>query len=344
MKRLALLMLILPVMAEGDASVSHAAGLLTINDGRGLRATISPEHGGELAGLEVRFRGQWQEIIYRARDYAPTDGWRGKAQTLWPAVGASLDAGGKGKGFRVRGDFYPMPGHGFARNYPWQLVRHGEDGQAAYAELTFASNEQTRVHYPFDFELRVEYRVASNRLVIVYTVSAGAENFGSMPFSIGNHVTFNAPLLGEGAATDVRFSNDLPDYLVRTEDRVFAGRVVPSPYRGVLPLSALPKRRSVGLGGPAGKSELTIIDPSGLSLLLRHEASLEPTQPVIRFNLWADTEEGFFSPEPWLGTQNALNSGAGLLRLDPGERWNWTIEIIPKGADEPVPPQTENAP
>ena len=57
-----------------------------------------------------------------------------------------------------------------------------------------------------------------------------------------------------------------------------------------------------------------------------------------------DTEEGFFSPEPWIGTQNALNSGAGLLRLEPGVEWRWRIEIEPSRPGSPAAIPQEQSP
>lgn len=337
-------MVLASVFAAAFSMSAVASEFVTLDNGQGLRATISPVHGGELAGLEIELDGDWRELIYRARNYSKTDGWRGKAQTLWPAVGVTLDEKGEGNGYRVDGVYFPMPAHGFARDYPWRLVAQGRDGQGSFAELALADSEQTRVHYPFDFALRVEYRLSADRLAITYTVHAGIDNTGPMPFSIGNHVTFKAPLLDVGKASDMRFRNEFPDYLVRAEDRTFAGNVVPSSFRGEQPLSALPKRSAVGLGGTSGAAELIVIDPSGLTLGLRHWATFEPEAPVIRFNLWADAEEGFFSPEPWLGTQNALNSGAGLVRLEPGADWKWTIEIKPGWAELPTPTQPEKSP
>ena len=336
--------LVAAVFAAVLPSSAAASEFVTLDNGQDLRATISPAHGGELAGFEIKLGGEWRELIYRARDYAETAGWRGKAQTLWPAVGITLDDKGEGKGYRVDGEYYPMPAHGFARDHPWRLVAQGEDGRGAFAELALTDSERTRIHYPFDFQLRVQYLLSTDRLLISYTVQAGPDNAGPMPFSIGNHVTFKAPLLGTGEAADMRFRNDFPDYLVRAENRTFAGKVAPSSYRGEHSLSVLPKRRSVGLGGTSGAAELTVIDPSGLTLGIRHRATAEPEAPVIRFNLWADTEEGFFSPEPWLGTQNALNSGAGLVRLEPGDDWKWTIEIKPGRAETPALLQLENSP
>jgi len=55
-------------------------------------------------------------------------------------------------------------------------------------------------------------------------------------------------------------------------------------------------------------------------------------------------KEGFFSPEPWIGTQNSLNSGAGLVWLEPGVDWHWTIEITPTWAVLPASPQPEKSP
>ncbi len=74
--------------------------------------------------------------------------------------------------------------------------------------------------------------------------------------------------------------------------------------------------------------ELAVIDPSGFGLRLLHQASEAPSLPAIRFNLWADVEDGFFSPQPWVGMQNSLISGTGLVHLDPGESWQWRVEVI----------------
>ena len=329
MIRSVLLLLLVSTVSAADYSTTLDGGFVTLGDGKLMKAAVSPEHGGELASLEVYFDGEWRELLYRARDYSESDGWRGKAPFLWPAVGMTLDPGGIGRGFTVDGQFFPMPGHGFARDRAWRLAHHGADDGGAFVTLVLESDSGTRAHYPFDFRISVGYHIAGDRLSIEYTIQAGADNVGPMPFSIGNHVTFRAPLIEGANSGSLIFRNEFPSQLIRGDDRTFSGQVVPSPYRGEQSLSVLPVRQAVGLGGVDGPAELTVIDHSGLSLNLRHEASAEPAPPAIRFNLWADTEEGFFSPEPWLGTQNSLNNGAGLVRLDPGESWRWTIEIKP---------------
>ena len=300
----ACLLLVVASMAPGPGFTNDDT-LVTIDGGDGLRATISPAHGGELASLEIEIEGEWHELVYRARDYSQSEKWRGKAPFLWPAVGPTLDPADGSRGYRIGERFFPMPGHGFVRDRAWRLLERGSD----FTRLAVSSDAETREYYPFDFELAVEYRLVNGGLLIRYTVRADQENEDRMPFAIGNHVTFRAPLLGVGAAGSLRFRTDLPQQLIRNDDRTFSGRVVPSPFLGEHAVSSLPRRQAVSLGGRTGPAELAVIDPSGLVITLRHEASAEPTEPAIRFNLWADTGEGFFSPEPWLGTQNALNNG-----------------------------------
>lgn len=335
MKRSALKFATTTLLVFSISGACSADKMITLDGGQGLRATVSPANGGELAGLEIRHDGRWYELLYRGRDYAPGEGWRGKAPFLWPAVGPTIDPRDGRKGFRVDGTFYPMPPHGFARDRAWRVRGERRDGQEPFVVLVLSSDERTRQHYPFDFDIEVTYRVAGKRLELTYTVRADGGNSNHMPFSIGNHITFKAPMLAGAKPGAVRFYNDFPDRLLRDPDRTFSGRVVPSPYRGEHPVSALPHRAAVSLGGSEGLAELTVIDPSGLSIRLSHAADREPGAPSVRFNLWADLEEGFFSPEPWLGTQNSLNNGAGLIHLAPGESWRWRLTIEP-GWSPPV--------
>jgi len=68
-------------------------------------------------------------------------------------------------------------------------------------------------------------------------------------------------------------------------------------------------------------------DASGISLNISHRASTLPKKLYLDFNLWASAKEKFFSPEPWIGAQNALNSGFGLTTVKPNEQWQWHINL-----------------
>jgi galactose mutarotase-like enzyme len=55
----------------------------------GLEAAVAPSQGGELSSFRVKFKGEWVELLYHARDYTDTKGFQGKGPVLWPAVGCS---------------------------------------------------------------------------------------------------------------------------------------------------------------------------------------------------------------------------------------------------------------
>lgn len=330
--------------ALAGPSLDSSDGFLRLENGGSIRAVISPEHGGELTGFAVNFNGEWRELLYRAQDYGERPGWRGKAPLLWPAVGVSMLPDEGKHHWELNGKVLSMPFHGFVRNQRWQVLEFGKSREIMSARLDTRDNQETRRHYPFGFVLQVEYRLESERLRLIYTVSAAHENNGPMPFSIGNHITFRAPLIPGPEPTEIRFQSDFPELLVRAESGAFSGRIERTPFQGIHELSVLPHRNAVGLGGLQGAARLTVFDPSGLQIAIEHRASSEPSLPTIRFNLWADTQAGFFSPEPWLGTQNSLNSGAGLVRLEPGDSWTWTIDIIPGGLGQPGTAHSEESP
>lgn len=322
--------------------LSADENLIALDNGAGIRAVIAPEHGGELTSFSVQFEDRWHELLYRAMDYSTRPGWRGKAPLLWPATGVSIHPDAGIHRYTLNGEQYTMPFHGFVRNQPWRVVEHPLPVAPVSLVLEISDTDVIREYYPFGFNLRVEYRLDDEKLSLVYILVADDGNTVPMPFSIGNHITFNAPLIGGSKAAKMRFYNDLPKMLIRNPDKTFSGEVVGSPYRGWHDLAALPNQSAVSLGGSAGTAEVLVLDPSGLQLRLSHHASKEPASPAVRFNLWADTDAGFFSPEPWLGTQNSLNSGAGLVKLMPGETWRWQIDIIPSQAPAPGDKSTED--
>ena len=316
-------------------SITLEEGFVVLENGAGIRAVIAPDKGGELSGLSVFFDEGWHELLYRALDYTDQPGWRGKAPLLWPATGISLSENGQKGRYELGGVSHKMPFHGFASKQPWQVVKKHQSAEVASVTLQLTDSIDTRRYYPFGFDLQVEYRLHGGQLSVLYDVTAAAENSQAMPFSIGNHITFNAPLIAGSEAAQLQFENDFPDHLITGADKAFAGVIKPSAFRGRHSLNDLPKRKSISLAGSEEVAELTIYDPSGLQLRLLHHSSGESSQPAIQFNLWADTSAGFFSPEPWVGTQNSLNTGMGIISLQPGQSWQWQIDIVPGQSTRP---------
>lgn len=305
----------------------HEEDLVLLGDNEAIDIAISPAHGGELAGFRVAEAGTWRELIYRARDYGEHTGWRGKAPILWPATGVSIDRDGQKHRYILDGESRNMPQHGFARSLPWYVSAIDMAADEGKLTLSLRDSVETRTMFPFGFNIDATYAVSGSRLTITYQVSADEENSGDMPFSIGNHVSFRLPLIAGSDASATRFVSGLTDRYLTDDTRVFTGEIIASPYVGGATVAELPRRRAVSIGGADEAPSLVIEDPSGARLAIEHTVLHGEQVEAVDFNLWADVVDGFFCPEPWVGTQNSLNTGVGLVHLGPGQDWRWQIRF-----------------
>ena len=329
-------------VVERAASVdASAVPLLVLRDERaGIEAAVAPSKGGELSGLAVRRNGSWVETLYRARDYSPVDGFRGKGPWLWPATGRNfppdLEARRRdGERFdngawEHGGARRPMPVHGFAQNAAWSIVEGPvADGGGVRVVLGFEDDERTLEWYPFGFRAAVEYVLAGGRLEMRYGVAADETNREPMFFSIGNHIAFAAPLLAGGDPAKMELTTPSSVELLKTDYGIPTGETQPRSYAGGVELGELPPLKPISLAGyPPGEAPwIEYRDPAGLTVRMEHSASQTPDAPVVLFNLWGDPRAGFYSPEPWVGLQNSLVSRKGLIYLEPGEEFAWTVIV-----------------
>jgi galactose mutarotase-like enzyme len=110
--------------------------------------------------------------------------WSHRSPLLFPIVG-SLPGGG----YSYKGTSYSMGNHGFARIREFREV--SRSGASMRFEL--ASDASSLSIYPFEFKLAVEYKVEGDSLEVGYeVVNTGTAR---MPFSIGAHPAFRAPIL-----------------------------------------------------------------------------------------------------------------------------------------------------
>lgn len=319
---------------------ARQATLLVLRDERGgIEAAIAPTKGGELSGLRVRHRGEWLETLQFARDYAPREGFAGKGPFLWPATGRNFPpdleerrrAGEAfdGGAYEHGGVRRPMPIHGFARDLPWMTEKVGTDDAGAFARLTLRDNRETRRMYPFGFLCTVVYAVESGALELRYNVRAAAWNEESMFFSIGNHITFLAPLVAGSDPAAMVLASPSSVELLKTDYGIPTGETRPLSYADGISLGDYPPLTATSLTGyPEGEDPyIEYRDPAGLTMRIEHRASEIPPQPVILFNVWGDVRNGFFSPEPWVGLQNSLVQRQGLVFLEPGAEFDWTVRV-----------------
>lgn len=296
----------------------------------GIEAAIAPGKGGELSGLKIRVGERWVETLYLARDYAPRKGWTGKGPFLWPATGSNARVlpAGRQPGYDYQGRDYPIPAHGFARDFPWKMEKRSADASGARVLLSFVDSERTRRYYPFGFRVTVEYVTVGGRLEIGYRVASSKQNTDKMFFSAGNHITFRAPWFEGTKPEEMLFTTPSNVELLKGPEGP-TGETRPRSFAKPTPLAEIERLQAVSLAGYR-EPYIVLRDPAGLALRMSHSASSIPPDPVVLFNVWGDASQGYFSPEPWVGLQNSFNLRKGLVYLAPGETWNWKIRIEPE--------------
>jgi len=306
---------------------------LTLPGGK-LQAHVSPTRGAELVGLEVRRNRQWSELLYRGMDFRPTDGWAGRAPILWPAVGRNYsnpsapDARDDALTWTHNGKTYPIAIHGFARDLPWQLVSQGVCDQSAFVQLALRDNATSRRSYPFGFELETEYRLWKSSLYIRQSVRSDPSNKEPMPFSIGNHITLAIPLVPGSEPGATTIATPATEQVITDSTGRPTGQVVAVNYSQPRRLDSLQPLTPISLSGyPEGPAWVRVTDPTGFALTIAHTEERRPNGVPVLFNLWGDPARGYFAPEPWVGKQNSLASGDGIISLSPSETFRWTLTV-----------------
>lgn len=326
----ALLAAIVVLPALGASADSPALVRLSVPQGR-LQAFVAPDRGGELAGLQVRIHGDWQELLYRGMDYSSAPGWPGKAPVLWPATGRNFlnPAGSAAQdtlGWVFQGKSYPLLIHGFARDQAWQVAGQGVCGKAAWLRLVLQDNPKTRSVYPFGFSLTSDYILTEETLYLRQTVRADTANTAAMPFSIGNHITFRVPLLPGGTGTAV--ATPATREVLNDATGRPTGQIRAVDFRAPRSLSGFNWIPAVSLSGYTEHKVLArIADDSGFAVTVSHTEDAQPSGTPVLFNLWGDPRNGYFSTEPWVGKQNSLMTGDGAISLAPGKSFQWTVAV-----------------
>ena len=125
--------------------------------------------------------------------------WKGQAPILFPIVGSLRN----GRTI-INEKEYSMSRHGFARNSEFELFNKKDNS----VSFILKSNSDTKVSYPFDFELIMTYTVEGETLTTTFTV----KNLSSeaMPFVVGGHPAFNCPILSNECFEDyvIEFDKD----------------------------------------------------------------------------------------------------------------------------------------
>ncbi|MCF3109182.1 aldose 1-epimerase family protein [Niabella sp. CC-SYL272] len=281
-----------------------------------LKIAVS-EKGAELQSLIDRSTGQ--EYMWSGDPVV----WGKHSPVLFPIVGALKD-----NAYQFEGRSYHLNRHGFAREMNFLPV-----GQLA-DELVFAlkSTADTLELYPFDFDLKLRYRLEGKTLSVTYDVqNTGSKN---MWFSVGGHPAFKLPLFKGDAYVE---------YYLEFEEKEDARRW-PIEEGGLLAQNPVPFFNDTNVlrlnKGLFAKDAVVLKDLKSRKLRLRSDKTGKgfdfSWEGFPYLGIWAVPGADFVCIEPWCGIADTVGAGQdftkkeGINVLEPGRHFErtWSVTII----------------
>ena len=240
--------------------------------------------------------------------------WTGRAPILFPIVGALV-----GDQYRVDGETYDLPKHGFARHSLFEVVKT----TALSATFRLRASAATLKVYPFQFELDVTFTLDGAMLTLAATV----RNHGDapLPASFGFHPALRWPLPYGAARADHRltFAEDEPAPIRRINtDGVVLPESVPTPVMGC----------NLMLKDELFTNDAVIFDALN-SDRLRYGAEAGPSLEIAfpdtpYLGVWTKPGAPYICVEPWHGIADPAGFD-GDFRAKPG-----VFEVAPGGVKE----------
>ena len=272
-------------------------------------------HGAELKSLVKKETGA--EYMW----CADAKYWGRTSPVLFPVVGNV-----SGKQYRTKGKTFDMGQHGFARDMEFTLESQTDN------EIWFVlrSNEETLAKYPYEFVLKLGYRLAGAKVEVLWHVENPSEE--ELPFAIGGHPAFYCPVTSGGKQSDCYIQFDIAGslkcstidgYLVR--DRVDTYEL----EDGMLRIAQHLFDNDARIIEKQNIKKVSLCDPKKQAFL-----TIEVDAPLV--GIWRPADPGapFVCIEPWYGRSDRIGY-AGELRdreyenvLAAGENWDAGYTIL----------------
>ena len=255
--------------------------------------------------------------------------WPRRAPILFPIVGVLKD----GKAESAEGTI-SLARHGLARLNQFEVVEKSDSS----VTLQLKSTEETRMSYPYDFELRLIFSLSDDTLTQTYEVT----NTGNvvLPFTLGAHPAFNIPAPGvEAASLDqycLLFTRPWTSFGPSITDEGLCDYT--TPQRLVLDSDTLPL--SWDLIDREKTITLEDVPDRRITLAANAEASSETHGIQIDFEgfdylgIWSAAPGcPFVALEPWCGIADTVDCDGifehkpGIISLEPGQSIAKTLNI-----------------
>ena len=272
-------------------------------------------HGAELKSLVKKETGA--EYMW----CADAKYWGRTSPVLFPVVGNV-----SGKQYRTKGKTFDMGQHGFARDMEFTLESQTDN------EIWFVlrSNEETLAKYPYEFVLKLGYRLDGAKVEVLWHVENPSEE--ELPFAIGGHPAFYCPVTSGVRQSDCYIQFDIAGSLkCSTIDGYLVGDRVDT-YEledGMLRIDEHLFDNDALIIEKQNIKKVSLCDPKKQAFL-----TIEMDAPL--FGIWRPADPGapFVCIEPWYGRSDRIGY-AGELRdreyenvLAAGENWDAGYTIL----------------
>jgi len=280
-----------------------------------ISVTVLPK-GAELASIKGKETGI--EYLWQA-DPAY---WGRHAPVLFPIVGRLKD-----DCYQVDGKSYPMNQHGFARDGDFEIVEQNQTS----VTLSLKATDETKLIYPFDFTLQIQYRLTQNTVTTHYTVENPSKT-EKLYFSIGAHPGFNIPLTKETV---------FEDYFLSYSPRKTRTTI---PLKGAylnIPAKTLAQTNTdIALSRHLFDNDALIYEVKGENIFtIKSEKT--PHSVAVKFTdfpyagVWSPPKNNspFVCIEPWFGIADTFDANGnlkeklGIQCLDPTKEFNAEFDI-----------------
>jgi galactose mutarotase-like enzyme len=271
------------------------------------------QKGAELKSLIHKITKQ--EYMWSAKP----EFWAKTSPVLFPIVGAL-----KGNTYTYKNKSYTLGRHGFARDLVFDLQ------QVSDCEVLFTLQDtaDTRINYPFKFNLGVKYQLSASSLSCTYEVfNPGTEE---LLFSIGGHPAFAVPLDEQEQYSDyyLHFNKDRALQANKITDNLIANETTSIALEeGKLALNHALFYEDALVFKNLKSDCITLLNSKnahGLSFSFRD---------FPYFGIWSARDADFVCLEPWCGIADgvhydgALENKEGIEKLMPQSTWKRTWEI-----------------
>jgi galactose mutarotase-like enzyme len=259
---------------------------------------VAPERGGIIFSYGVH----GEELLYLNKETFNNKekNVRGGIPILFPISG-QLSNGT----YKLEGNTYSMANHGFARNASWEVIDQERNNRASLT-IRLASNEQTKLSYPFDFTVIFTYVLEGGKLTIKQEYNNQGDH--PMPIYAGFHPYFKT------SEKNLSYETDATKYYDYNDDQVkeFTGSIdLTNLKESVVFLDS--NNPSISFGDPAVKKRIKLCYGELFKYIV----------------LWTESGNEFICVEPWMAKTDEFNRKEELVIINGNEslKIEFSIEL-----------------